>query len=792
MALLFNNRYQIRRPLRSDSHPYNEVHEIEDLQARSPYRFQAAPASQTAPDAQAASDPQAAPDSQAQRARVQVLKLLKDQRPEIIAYFDQEWRILTQLDHPGIPKAYDHFEVATAGGDLLRCLVMEKIPGQNLEQYMQQRLDQGEGPISPDQALVWLRQITEILVYLHGQRHFHRDIKPSNIILRPDGQLVLIDFGTAREFTAHRVGNHTVTVISSPGYTAPEQLNGRAVPQSDLFALGQTWVYLLTGLSPHRTPLPWHQGLTPSPLLRTLDQLIALDPQARPASPLALKDQLGPGGWRHLKFWARWGAAGLGLTLLMAGSILAWQRSQPATCTLDLGDRLSCGEEVLLPPGTLLPQTPTEKQQGAEAFGRGDYPRAEQLFKVAWQKSQDPETLIYLNNARFEQRQKDSHNSNQPTYTVAVVAPVDRTPDPDTSLTGVEILRGVAQWQDELMQTNIQVRVVIGNDENQKDAASALASTLTQRQDILAVIGHYTSEITLQVVDRYQKARMPLLAPTSTSAQLSQQSDKYPGNNFFFRTPPSTVQASEALADYLHLKLQRPKVAIFYNPNFEFSRSLHDEFVKAVKSRQGEIVYTAELEGKTFSDETHMEQAIAAQAQVLAIFPSGRTNPYAFTNAIKLIRANQQRLPVLGNNTLDDPQTLEDLSRDPVGNLVVVTGWHPLQPPPFNNPDFNKAAKQIWKGQVSWRTVMAYDVGKSLGQAFENLRQRSPSSPPSREDLRQALADPEFAAVGASGPIHFDGSDRRENTTLLVKLIPRCESDKIAFVPETFPDECLR
>src|SRR5919202_625827 len=130
----------------------------------------------------------------------------------------------------------------------VHCIIMEKIDGLNLKQWMKQ---QGNHPISEKQAFNWLKQLAEILHLVHQKNYFHRDIKPENIMIRSNGQLVLIDFGTARELTytylADVGGIGSVTKISSAGYTPPEQEKGHAVPQSDFYALGRTFVYLLTG-----------------------------------------------------------------------------------------------------------------------------------------------------------------------------------------------------------------------------------------------------------------------------------------------------------------------------------------------------------------------------------------------------------------------------------------------------------------------------------------------------------------------------------------------------------------
>jgi len=180
-----------------------------------------------------------------------VLKVLINHQPKAIELFEQEARVLQQLNHPGIPKGDRYFTFLPRNSQQpLHCLVMERIEGLDLEEYQQQRQYR---PIDQHLALEWLLQLAEILDEVHQQQFFHRDIKPSNIILRPDGQLVLIDFGTVRAVTAtYRVKQQAgqVTGIASVGYTPPEQLNYQALPQSDFFALGRTFVFLLTGKQP--------------------------------------------------------------------------------------------------------------------------------------------------------------------------------------------------------------------------------------------------------------------------------------------------------------------------------------------------------------------------------------------------------------------------------------------------------------------------------------------------------------------------------------------------------------
>jgi serine/threonine protein kinase len=234
-----------------------------------------------------------------------ILKVLKEDLSndaKAVELFQQEAAVLGNLKHPGIPKVDGYFQYQTRNGLVLHCIVMEKIEGSNLEQWLKQQQNK---PISQEQTVAWLRQLLEILALVHGKQYLHRDIKPSNIMIRPDGQLVLIDFGTAREVTRTYLakissGGGGITAIMSSGYSAPEQISAQAVVQSDFYALGRTFVFLLTGYHPlemydsHHNVLHWqnHAMQISRLLLNLIDSLMVRDVNQRPATAQDIIKQL--------------------------------------------------------------------------------------------------------------------------------------------------------------------------------------------------------------------------------------------------------------------------------------------------------------------------------------------------------------------------------------------------------------------------------------------------------------------------------------------------------------------
>jgi serine/threonine protein kinase len=265
------------------------------------------------------------------------MKILTSPDPKLIELMQREATVLQLLDHPGLPRVTsdDYLTFTPAGAWELHCLVMQQFSGQNLEQYIEAR-----GRISQVTALSWLSQLVQILDLLHRAGFFHRDIKPSNIIVQPDGQLALIDFGAVREVTSTYLaklssqGGKEITAVRTPRFSPLEQINGQAVPQSDFYALGRSFVYLVTGIPLIDLPTDRETGRIiwrnkapqiDKPFADLLDDLQAPFPAQRPYSTQVILQRLSRLPLRSKLdrlFKSKWFQAGLvGLALLALGGI---------------------------------------------------------------------------------------------------------------------------------------------------------------------------------------------------------------------------------------------------------------------------------------------------------------------------------------------------------------------------------------------------------------------------------------------------------------------------------------
>ncbi|MBO3461973.1 bifunctional serine/threonine-protein kinase/ABC transporter substrate-binding protein [Aetokthonos hydrillicola Thurmond2011] len=711
--------------------------------------------------------------------------------------------------HPQIPQLLAYFQE-----NKQFYIVQEFIPGHDLSHEIIPGQQLSEAVVKE-----LLQQILEPLVFVHHNNKIHRDIKPANIIRRTqDNKIVLIDFGSVKTISTRISSYQTqplTVLVGTPGYMPDEQKLGQPRLNSDIYAVGMVGIQALTGVIPYhlrkdsngeviwcnRTEVSDGLKAIISKMVRSnpkeryesaaeaLEALYALQLQPPPLPinlTLPLQRQslhnnptlgLNPTRVKPIrltipKSWSKMLVfAGIVSIAALIAITIPTVTSSP-TCPFKFEDHLSCGEESLFPQDSTIP----EKQLGVNALANKDYKNAAYLLRKAYEKRKnDPETLIYLQNARLAYE-------NAKTDTIAVSVPITNNP-----LTAEAILRGIAQAQDEVNK-GIKVngrgfRILIADDANNPNQARNIAKSLVSQTDIFGVIGHYASEVTVEALPVYQGNHLVLISPGSTAEEIR---DKVTPSDFFFRVVPNTTTSAESLAKYvLNHSPKHPTAAIFYSPDSLYSRSMENNFRTIFERKGGKIVKLEDTEFNLSTVQFISQRAIKTAkekgATVFVLFPDGQVNPFSFKNTLSLIDANQGHFLIVGGSVLYDTQVLQKGTSVLGGRLVVDVPWHRLTINP--NSSFLERARELWGTQeVNGLTAMAYDGALALINALKKLDQ------PDRTLIQKTLVDLRF--IGASGEISFQNGDRQEFTNHLVKVMPsKCSSYKYSFVPVEYSSD---
>ncbi|HEY9641880.1 MAG TPA: ABC transporter substrate-binding protein [Coleofasciculaceae cyanobacterium] len=419
-----------------------------------------------------------------------------------------------------------------------------------------------------------------------------------------------------------------------------------------------------------------------------------------------------------------------------------------------LAARQSLGDRILVPQGaTVNQQAQAQKQAGVEAIAAKNYPQAVAALQAALQaKQNDPETLIYLKNARIGDRTADL---------IAIAVPIDS--DVDGAL---EMLRGVAQAQNEINQiggiAGVPLKVMIVNDGGSVDLARQVATALVKDQAVLGVVGHYASDASLAAGEIYNQGGLVMISPVSTSVKLSGL------GRYTFRTVPSDFVAAGALANYMLKQFQQQKAAVYFNSQSGYSQSLKSEFSRALSLGGGQVISEFDLSSPGFSAADSFKQATQQGATVLALMP----NSGQLDRALQVVQVNQQQLKMLAGDDVYSPKTLA-VGGAAAQGMIVAVPWHILANP---QAPFVSSSRALWKADVNWRTAMAYDAAESLIAALKRA--------PTRQGVQQALADPNFTAEGATGTVRFLQSGDRNQAVQLVEIKPGSRSGyNYDFVP---------
>ena len=410
-------------------------------------------------------------------------------------------------------------------------------------------------------------------------------------------------------------------------------------------------------------------------------------------------------------------------------------------------NRMSLGDKILV-----AADTNPSKQAGVQAFAKGDFATAATQFQSSLQTNRnDPEALIYLNNAKVPQGNG---------IKIAVSVPVGSNLN-----VAREILRGVAQAQDELNKSGgingKLMQVEIANDDNNPAIAKDLATQLVKDTSVLAVVGHNSSETSIAAAPEYQNGKLVMISPTSDAKNLSGI------GSYIFRTVPSIRFQADTLSRYA-IKTNRRTIAVCVDSQAPSSQSLKEDFTSAILSDGGKVTQTnCDFSAANFNAGAIISEAVSQGANGLLLLPSvDRLN-----QAVDVAQANQRRLALLGSSTLYTIQTLQQ-GQASVNNMVLAVAWHPRAIP--GNP-FAANAVKLWGGDVNWRSATTYDAVEAI---ITGLKQGT-----TREGLQKALSSSGFSANGATGAVQFLPSGDRNGAAILVQVQPGKTPPGFSFVP---------
>ena len=698
--------------------------------------------------------------------------------------FAQEAATLERLGkHEQIPQLLAYFEEQ---GEFY--LVQEFIEGRPIAHEIP------EGTALSERATVeFLEDVLSILVFVHDEGVIHRDLKPENLIRRShDRAIVLIDFGAVKTIEAQiNPMCHTQSIpVYTTGYAASEQCLGRPQFNSDLYSLGMIAIQCLTGMhptfldaDPRSGDLLWQNQVTARPeLIAILDHMTqyrssnrytsarevlqdlaklhvsdlhaerpkdspieqprekTIAPNLTPNSahtqitePEPLKLQFKP--WKVGAIAASLIATALLGTALLKPSALQFTRNGfTAKPVVPVAPDLhsSKSDRPLLPPDTL----------------------------------DNPETQIYLNNA---QAAKTQAAKNQDAYTIAVVLPFGRFPQAAS-----EVLRGVAQAQTQVNQNGgvagKSMNILLADDENQTDRASAIAQTLSHDPQVLGIVGHGSSDTTLAAAGIYKTQQLVTLAPISSATSLSGFSP------YLFRTMPSDRLPARALSQHMTVTLKKRRAAVFFSAKNTYSQSLKTEFKNALfYSNQGEVVTEIDITPPDFNPAKALKLARAKNAEVL-IFA---TSPSDVDRALLIIQTNRQSLPVLGSDSLYSDKVRDALN--PIAQSLTLAV--PTQQVGLDKSPFAQSARRLWKTPVTWRSALAYDATVALTRAIATAHTSGQTSG-IRDQIRSALASPQFQVAGSVGPIRFTETGDPQEAIQLVILRSNPRTNQPEFIPQ--------
>lgn len=421
------------------------------------------------------------------------------------------------------------------------------------------------------------------------------------------------------------------------------------------------------------------------------------------------------------------------------------------------------------------------KKQAQQAFEKGNYPTALNYFKEAIKNNpiDDPEALIGYNNANAHIQ---ANSDNKLILSIAVSVPIGNNPD-----IAKQILRGVSLAQKDVndnggirfsKNANESPRflnVLIADDSNEPKMAVKIAKELVKNKsnfsNVLAIVGHNSSNTSLKAAPIYQDGGLVMITPTSDAREITAFGPPV------FHIMPFLERIAEKLANHVSRDSNIEKIAICADLSSRASESHERVFSIAIRDERNRL-----LSGKpciisdNFDTDKIIEELEKDKVNTILLLPAVEK----INKAIELAKkAHDKGWKLLGSPTMNTNQTLAEGKY--FKDMLIPVPWNHKEGNDKSN-SFNVTKQDLKVANVTWRTAMAYDTTQAIVKAFEeiinnrkeinrtNLRDRL-----SRKGFRLGLdnnkdfSQQKFSLKPVTGEVNFRGEREAEVSILQVK-----------------------
>ncbi|WP_159040855.1 bifunctional serine/threonine-protein kinase/ABC transporter substrate-binding protein [Streptomyces sp. XY593] len=715
-----------------------------------------------------------------------------DDRAALLRRFIGEARAAVTLSHPGIITIHDVVE-----HDGAPVIVMELVRGQSLAAAIR---SQGRLPVQRVAEIG--SALLDALAEAHGARIVHRDIKPDNVLLTKD-RVVLTDFGIAHLADATTRLSHSGTIIGTPQYMAPEQLEGkRPTPANDLWALGATLYHAVEGrppfdaeglhalavavfTRPHRPPV--HAG----PLAPLLDALLTKDPAQRVEAAEA---------------------AGMLASVLRSSSQAPQQAPQQApdqapdeapeqapdparstTSSVPTPTVLDSGSVAGTPQGSVpdrpteppVPQAPAEEpvvhgtrpetRHGQQASARGRTLTRRSVVLGAALATLATGSVLTWTLTRDDDTRGGGRaaGSGAPASSVTVVIGVDAPLSGGMSSMGVGIKNSAdlaartANESGHVPGVNFEIKALDDGADPARGASNA--ARFVSDEKVLGVVGPLNSGVAKTLVAPLAQANMAVVSPANTDPVLTLGSGWAAGStsrpyDTYFRTVATDVDQGPFAARYLHGDAKKTKLYVVDDASAH-GTALSSRFAAEFTKLGGAVVGTEQVDPAERAFEGLATRVKSSGAD--AVYFGGYYDTAApISQQLKQAGVN---VPLMGGDGIFDQQYLTSNPKAE-GDLATNIGA-PAEESAAGQDFLARYEKAGYPEAAGWYGPYAYDATWSLIEAVKAVVASNGGSLPddARAKLPQAVAGLSFD--GVTGRVAFDGSGDTVNRRLTVYTV---------------------